>query len=169
MVNFFPSSSWFWFSSWRMLFVHNQLAGWGVSFICEYNVDHRWGWAEKSGLLSANWANTGRTMEPHTFYIDKIAYLHFKGQTQLLCRTLFMFFREDTLGALVQYLNHIKAFFFKNSFFTFQFQLTYNTILISGVHPNDQTLYNLLSDHNSWMAMCFNFFRWLLRTKDEIF
>lgn len=52
----------------------------------------------------------GEQWNPTT--IDEIAYLYFKGQTQLLCRTLFTSFREDTLGALERYLNHIKGFLF---------------------------------------------------------
>ena len=33
------------------------------------------------------------------------------------------------------------------SFFIFQFQLTYNIVLVSGVHPSDETLRILQSDH----------------------
>lgn len=47
--------------------------------------------------------------------IDKVVYSGLKGQTELLCMTLFMSFKEDILGALGKYLNQVKSFFCKRS------------------------------------------------------
>ena len=42
---------------------------------------------------------------------------------------------------------HIFVFIFYNHFLKFQLELTYNTTLVSGVHPSDQIPHNPPSDH----------------------
>lgn len=98
--SFSPSSHCFWSSGWRKRLFTGRMRG---VFYLGVQCWPQGRLVAKSGRLRADWA-----MRPYTS--DEAAHVGFKGQAELLFRTLFMSCREDTGAAARNYFIHIKNF-----------------------------------------------------------